>query len=86
MSNGILLLGGYGNFGKRIAEQLVDRDVPVIINGRDKVQADALADKLGPKASAACLIRRLPFVIISSTSARLPSSIPAGHFSRPTTP
>lgn len=42
----VLILGGYGNFGKRIAEALVRRDVPVIIAGRDKAKALALKNQL----------------------------------------
>lgn len=42
----VLILGGYGNFGKRIAEALVWSNVPVIIAGRDLSKAQALADRL----------------------------------------
>jgi hypothetical protein len=39
----VLILGGYGTFGARIARQLVQRGVPVIIAGRDAGKAAALA-------------------------------------------
>ncbi|WKL56440.1 saccharopine dehydrogenase NADP-binding domain-containing protein [Asticcacaulis sp. ZE23SCel15] len=42
----VLILGGYGNFGKRIAEALIRSNVPVIIAGRDLSKAQALAHRL----------------------------------------
>lgn len=42
----ILILGGYGNFGKRIATALVKKNIPVIIAGRDKQKAEAFASTL----------------------------------------
>jgi hypothetical protein len=42
----VLVLGGYGNFGKRIAEALVCSTVPVIIAGRNGEKARVLADEL----------------------------------------
>lgn len=42
----ILILGGYGNFGKRIATALARRDLPVIIAGRSLAAAQALAAKI----------------------------------------
>lgn len=41
MPGQVLILGGYGNFGKRIAELLVKRRLPVIIAGRDEKKAAA---------------------------------------------
>lgn len=46
----VLILGGYGNFGKRIARALVKANVPVIIVGRDRAKAEELAAELGPLA------------------------------------
>lgn len=43
MTKRILILGGYGNFGKRIAAALVKASIPIIIAGRDKAKAEALA-------------------------------------------
>ncbi len=43
MSNDVLVLGGYGNFGKRIVRGLGRHGVPVIIAGRDLGKARALA-------------------------------------------
>ncbi len=40
--NGVLVLGGYGNFGKRICRALVQKGIRVIIAGRDKKKAEAL--------------------------------------------
>src|ERR1700759_1143487 len=41
-----LILGGYGNFGKRIAELLVRSKIPVVIAGRDRSKATALRARL----------------------------------------
>lgn len=43
MTGKVLILGGYGNFGKRIAAALIRHDVPVIIVGRSREKAEALA-------------------------------------------
>lgn len=49
----ILILGGYGNFGKRIVSSLCDcAEVTLIIAGRNKTKADALRDSLSAQASA----------------------------------
>lgn len=53
MNRSVLILGGYGNFGKRIARALVKAAVPVIIVGRDQAKTDALTAELGPLACAA---------------------------------
>ena len=46
-----LILGGYGNFGARIARALPrDAQVEVLIGGRDAGQATALAAQLAPTA------------------------------------
>ncbi len=50
--NGVLILGGYGNFGKRIARALAGDGVPVVIAGRSREKAEALAATL-PGAQAA---------------------------------
>lgn len=42
----VLILGGYGNFGKRIARVLTSADVPVIIAGRNRAKAETLAADL----------------------------------------
>lgn len=49
----VLILGGYGNFGKRIARALVKSNVPIIIAGRDKAKAETLAIELGQLAKTA---------------------------------
>lgn len=48
--NEILVLGGYGNFGKRISEQLVKAGIDIIIVGRNKKKAKKVAIELGVKA------------------------------------
>ncbi|HEY8939901.1 MAG TPA: saccharopine dehydrogenase NADP-binding domain-containing protein [Cellvibrio sp.] len=54
MTKTILILGGYGNFGKRICETLAQVDnVRLLIAGRDKVKAEALCNQLREKKSAA---------------------------------
>ncbi len=42
----VLILGGYGNFGKRIAKALVKSGVPVIVVGRNMIKADAFKQAL----------------------------------------
>lgn len=44
--NEVLILGGYGNFGSRIATSLVKENISIIIAGRDKLKAEALRNKL----------------------------------------
>jgi hypothetical protein len=44
----VLILGGYGNFGKRIAGLLTHKGIAVIIAGRDGAKAIALAKALPP--------------------------------------
>lgn len=46
MPRPILILGGAGNFGKRIATALHQRSLPIIIAGRDSAKAAALAAQL----------------------------------------
>ncbi len=54
MTKTILILGGYGNFGKRICETLAQLgDIRILIAGRDKAKADALCKRLRDKKSAA---------------------------------
>jgi Saccharopine dehydrogenase NADP binding domain len=49
----VLILGGYGNFGKRIAVALAKASVPVIISGRDFGKAEALRNEIGHLAECA---------------------------------
>lgn len=49
----VLILGGYGNFGKRIAHALVAKGLKVIIAGRTKAKAEQLKNQLGDLASYA---------------------------------
>ena len=44
---------GVGNLGGTVARHLVAGDEPVVLAAADKAHAEALADELGPKASAA---------------------------------
>jgi hypothetical protein len=44
----VLILGGYGNFGKRIARLLTRKGIVVIVAGRDGAKAAALAKVLPP--------------------------------------
>ncbi len=46
MTSKTLILGGYGNFGRRTATALTKAGYPVIINGRDEQKAKELAKKL----------------------------------------
>ena len=72
----VLILGGYGNFGKRIATALNRFGVPVIVAARDQGKAEALAAAL-PLARAAtvdihrdldaCLVREKPSVVVHTS-------------------
>jgi hypothetical protein len=44
--NKILILGGYGNFGQRIATALIKKNIPVIIAGRDHDKAEAFLQRV----------------------------------------
>ncbi len=44
--NKILILGGYGNFGSRIAVALAKSGLPIMIAGRNKQKAKKLADEI----------------------------------------
>ncbi|MFT4074438.1 MAG: saccharopine dehydrogenase NADP-binding domain-containing protein [Asticcacaulis sp.] len=46
MANDILILGGYGNFGKRIARALSRHGLPLVIAGRHLAKAEALCREL----------------------------------------
>ncbi|MDX2082379.1 MAG: saccharopine dehydrogenase NADP-binding domain-containing protein [Rickettsiales bacterium] len=45
----ILILGGYGNFGKRISTALAKAELPIVISGRDQKKASYLAELLAKK-------------------------------------
>lgn len=45
----VLILGGYGNFGKRIAASLAKAAIPIIISGRNCEKATFLANDLSKK-------------------------------------
>lgn len=47
----VLIIGGYGNFGKRIASALVKDNISIIIAGRDHQKASALRDELNKSAT-----------------------------------
>lgn len=49
--NEVLILGGYGNFGSRIAAALVKNNVAVIIAGRERQKAEILRNKLSKDAT-----------------------------------
>jgi NAD(P)-dependent dehydrogenase (short-subunit alcohol dehydrogenase family) len=49
----VMVLGGYGNFGKRIAAALVRHQAPVVIAGRNREKAQRLAEQLKGEAPGA---------------------------------
>ncbi len=51
----VVVLGGYGHYGRYIARKLADRDIvtSLVITGRSLEKAQSLADSLGTKAVAA---------------------------------
>lgn len=64
-----LILGGYGNFGKRIAAALARHGVPAIIAGRRREKAEALAAQLKAKAVALDAERDLDAYLASAKPA-----------------
>ena len=48
--NKVLILGGYGNFGQRIATALAKSGVTVVIAGRDQLKASEFAKKIKAQA------------------------------------
>ncbi|MGC3981633.1 MAG: saccharopine dehydrogenase NADP-binding domain-containing protein [Steroidobacteraceae bacterium] len=53
MQKPILILGGYGNFGKRISQALASNGLPIVIAGRDLGKAQSLATQLRTESKAA---------------------------------
>ncbi len=49
----VLILGGYGNFGKRIAQLLTRAGVAVVVAGRNSAKAQAIVQSLPPKLARA---------------------------------
>ncbi len=76
LASPVLILGGYGNFGKRTATALNGYRVPVILAGRNRAKGEALAATL-PLARAtvvdihrdldACLAREKPSVVVHTS-------------------
>ncbi len=73
----VMILGGYGNFGKRIAEQLIAAEIPVIIAGRNAQKAEALLETLDSELVSAAyfdanialkenILLHNPYVIINT--------------------
>jgi hypothetical protein len=48
----VIVFGGYGTFGRQVVRALVERGVNVVVAGRDRAQAEALARSLQPAQSA----------------------------------
>lgn len=71
----VLILGGYGNFGKRIAAALAHYNIPLIIAGRNQDKADALATRL--RSGGAGGIRPLAIDAESNLERRLQELKPA---------
>jgi hypothetical protein len=46
MTSKVLILGGYGNFGRRISTALVKANIPIVIAGRNEYEANQLAKEL----------------------------------------
>lgn len=71
----VLLLGGYGNFGKRIAGALVRSGVPIIIAGRSAEKAQTLASYLTQQYPSS-QIRIATFDVEHGLSAQLQALTP----------
>lgn len=72
MRRSVLILGGYGNFGKRIAAALTKDGTHVIIAGRNKAKAEALVRQL-PDG----LAKVASFDVFTELDAQLESLTPA---------
>jgi hypothetical protein len=68
----ILLIGAYGQFGSRIASQLADDNIDLVLGGRNINDALALKHALQPRAHAV-----LSAVAIDCTAASLSASVAA---------
>lgn len=66
MSGKVLILGGYGNFGRRIAAALIRHQIAVIIAGRSREKAESLALEL-----ASPLVEAAAFDVTQELSAQL---------------
>lgn len=67
----ILVLGGYGNFGKHISEALAKADIPIIIAGRNRHKAQELASKLN-KAYPSASVETAIFDVGTTLEMQLP--------------
>jgi Saccharopine dehydrogenase NADP binding domain len=57
----VVVLGGYGNFGRRVVADLArDREHRVVVTGRDAGKARAVAEEVGGLAQSAVLDNRAP--------------------------
>lgn len=72
MSGKVLILGGYGNFGKRIASALIRHDAPVIVAGRNRQKAEAFAETFSSP-----LVETAAFDVTSALTAQLKILHPA---------
>ena len=68
MNNSVLILGGYGNFGKKIAHALVKAGIAVIIAGRDERKATQLTRQL---------LQQYPNISIASSAFDVNKALPA---------
>ncbi|QIL89072.1 saccharopine dehydrogenase family protein [Microbulbifer harenosus] len=73
----ILVLGGYGNFGKRIVESLSAlKGITLLIAGRDAAKADKLRQQLGSNSARAALETALVDINDSALTRRIQSLAP----------
>jgi len=70
--NKVLILGGYGNFGRRIAIALAKAGVPIIIAGRSDEKASNLAGEIG-KTHADAVIETAIFDVNETLAEQLES-------------
>jgi len=54
LPNRIMVLGGYGNFGKRISKALAAKGIDVLIVGRSFEKSERLATEIGKSATPLC--------------------------------
>ena len=86
----VLILGGYGNFGKRIALALTKKNISVVVAGRNKEKAEALVATLPTRLAEAAafdatkeLSSRLgklrPAVVVNASGPFQTSNYDAAH-------
>jgi Saccharopine dehydrogenase NADP binding domain len=73
--SGVVVFGGYGNFGGHVVRELVRRGVPVVVAGRDCAKADVVADVTDAASCRAALGGRAVAVNCAGPFARFDDTL-----------